>query len=92
MKLFHSKTIKYITVSFFCASISWVGAQTKEIAEKYRAKYPGQQYIQMLHQEVVRIDVVKSKPVVTSSMSDQYLVLTSNGAGALTEDAISFVF
>lgn len=90
MKLFHSKTIKYITVSFFCASISWVGAQTKEIAEKYRAKYPGQQYIQMLHQEVVRIDVVKSKPVVTSSMSDQYLVLTSNGAGALTEDDISF--
>lgn len=90
MKLFHSKTIKQISISILCASTFTVGAQTKEIAEKYRAKYPGQQYVQILHQEIIRIDVVKAKPIVTSSMSDQYLVLTSNGAGALTEDNIAF--
>lgn len=91
MRLLRLKTINIPLVLWACMLVSGsVVAQTVEILNEYKNKYPGQQIVQKLHQEVVKIDMVKSKPVVRSLMSDEHFALTSNGINSLTEDEIEF--
>ncbi len=70
--------------------IQYAGAQTAEILSQYKSQYSGQHIVQKLHQETVKIEMVKSVPVVTSYYSDQHLILTGNGINMLAEDDIEF--
>lgn len=90
MKLSQLRIIKPGLLACLCFGSGLIQAQTAEIAAAYKAKYPGQHLAQKLHQEVVKIDMVKSKPTVRSYMSDEHIILTTNGVSMLTEDNIEF--
>lgn len=72
-------------VTLICSTV-W--AQPAESLETYKAKYPGQHVVQQLSQEIIKIDIVKSKPVIKSTVTEKHLILSNVGITYLTEDKI----
>jgi hypothetical protein len=65
-------------------------SQTTEKLEAYKAKYPGEHVVQVTDSRIIRIKLVKDKPVVTSSYVVEYLVLDNTGTHLLSEESIEF--
>jgi hypothetical protein len=85
-KLLH---INYqISILFVFPCLSLFG-QEKSF-ETYKKDFAGNQLVQTLHKEVVKIDIVKGITTVRSFFTDEHIVLDSRAASILTEDEIEF--
>lgn len=73
---------------FFCFTCFL--AQNKEDFQLYKEKYKGYNYVQTLRKESIRIDLEKNEPHITQTYVDEFMVLTSQGAQAMSDDYFEF--
>ena len=65
-------------------------AQTNEDLQNYKQRYPGNNYIRSLKNQTIRIDLIKGQPSIKKTISEEFVILTTQGAQALSEDYIEF--
>lgn len=90
MKLPKSYNQRIFLSLIFCFGVFSFFSQTKEALEIYKAKYPGNNIVHTLRKEFVKIDAIKGKPTINSKITDEFFILTSQGAQMMTEDFIEF--
>ena len=67
-----------------------IAAQTKEILEASRQKYPGESVLFAKDNLKIRIKLVKDEPVVTHQVEVEHLVLDKSGILPLSEGSLQF--
>lgn len=77
-------------VCFACLlGISNSQAQEIDFAS-YQKKYAGSHVVRMQREQLVTLDIVKSKIEARANFNEDFLVLTQEGAGMLSEDEIFY--
>lgn len=82
-----SKTLQILGL---CA-IGGTSCFTQELdLAAYQKKYSGSHIVRMQREHIVTLDLVKSKIEAKSSFNEDFLILTKEGAGMLSEDEIFY--